>query len=110
LSANHGKHPPRATSEYEPSKDLLDWMIDQFERVGPFFQASVYGVNAYFINDLKYIQQILRDKWRNYNKNTIAMKRIRMLTGNGIITSDGQLWKNNGGSCSRHSTAMLFRA
>ena len=68
-------------------------MIDQFEQVGPFYRASLYGVNAYFINDVDYIQQILRDRWRNYNKNTIAMKRIRMLTGNGIITSDGHLWK-----------------
>lgn len=68
-------------------------MIDQFERVGNFYKAHLYGIDAYFVNDVNHVQNILRDKWRNYNKNTIAMKRIRTLTGNGIITSDGHLWK-----------------
>src|SRR5271165_6241858 len=68
-------------------------MMDQFERVGNVYKANLYGVDVYFVNDVNYVQNILRDKWRNYSKNTIAMKRIRTLTGNGIITSDGLLWK-----------------
>ena len=47
----------------------------------------------YFVNDVEHVRAILRDKWRNYSKNTVDMKRIRTLTGNGIITSDGLLWK-----------------
>jgi cytochrome P450 len=95
LTNDHNKDPPRALSEYHPSKDLLEWMIDQFESVGDLYKAKIYGDEVYFVNDVNYIQSILRDKWRNYNKNTVAMKRIRMLTGNGIITSDGPLWKKH---------------
>ena len=93
MSNSHQNFPPRSAYEYEPSQDLLDWMIDQFKNVGNCYRANLYGIDAYFVNDVNYVQLMLRDNWRNYNKNTIAMKRIRMLTGNGIITSDGHLWK-----------------
>src|SRR5271165_4033671 len=85
--------PPIAAIDYQPSGDLLDWMTVQFKQIGDCYKANLYGVDAYFVNDVSHIQIVLRDKWKNYSKNTIAMKRIRMLTGNGIITSDGLLWK-----------------
>jgi len=93
MSGDQKIMPPIAAIDYQPSGDLLDWMTVQFKQIGDCYKANLYGVDAYFVNDVSHIQIVLRDKWKNYSKNTIAMKRIRMLTGNGIITSDGLLWK-----------------
>ena len=93
MSEDHKIIPPMAAFDYEISQDLLSWMIVQFNQVGNCYQSRLYGVNAYFLNDIDNVQTIIRDRWWNYNKNTIAMKRIRILTGNGIITSEGALWK-----------------
>jgi cytochrome P450 len=85
--------PPGPSEKYDISKDLLLWMGDQVRQFGDIFKASVYGTDVYVVNDPQYLQHILRNNWRNYSKNTMAMKRIRMLLGNGIITSEGDFWK-----------------
>ena len=40
LRNNHNNSPPRAVDEYDKSKALLDWMIDQSKRVGNFYKAT----------------------------------------------------------------------
>jgi cytochrome P450 len=86
--------PPGPAEKYDISQDLFIWMSEQFKRFGNIYRASIYGKDVYVVSDPHYLQHILRNNWRNYDKNTIAMKRIRMLTGNGIITSEGRFWKS----------------
>ena len=78
--------------KYDISHDLLDWMTDQFNRFGSIFRASVYGTNVYVVSDPQYIDHVLRKNWQNYKKG-LAIKRIGLLLGNGLMVSEGEFWK-----------------
>ena len=67
-------------------------MGDQFERFGDIYQASIYGISVYVVRDPRYAQHVLRDNWQNYSKGQ-AIKRVALLLGNGLMVSEGELWK-----------------
>ncbi|HTW32210.1 MAG TPA: cytochrome P450 [Candidatus Sulfotelmatobacter sp.] len=71
---------------------LLDWMGEQFARFGDIFSATAFGTAIYAINDPAYAEHVLRRNWQNYRKGT-AIKRIRLLLGNGLMASEGTFWK-----------------
>lgn len=84
--------PPGPDEKYSGTQELLDWMGDQFTRFGDIYKASIYGTNAHVVRDPAYAEHVLRDNWRNYVKGQ-AIKRVAMLLGNGLMVSEGELWK-----------------
>jgi len=68
-------------------------MGQNFNRYGDIFTASIYDTSAYFIRAPDYAQHILRKNWQNYKKG-LAIKRIAMLLGNGLMVSEGEFWKS----------------
>jgi cytochrome P450 len=68
-------------------------MSDQFMQFGDIFSASVYGTNVYVVSDPAYADHVLRKNWQNYKKGQ-AIKRIGLLLGNGLMVSEGELWKS----------------
>ena len=84
--------PPGPTAKYEKTQDLLEWMNEQFNRFGDVYKASLFGTEVYVINDPQYVDHVLRVNWRNYRKG-IAIKRIRVLLGNGLMVSEAASWK-----------------
>ena len=88
-----GRLPPGPTHAFDPQQGLLLWMIEHFRTYGDIYQACIYGRNVFVVSNPQYLQHILRKNWQNYNKNTINIKRVRMLLGNGLMASDGDLWK-----------------
>ncbi len=87
------KVPPGPTEEYDPSQDLLSWMAARSREYGDIFSASIYGSNAYVVSSPNYARHVLRKNWRNYPKG-MAIKRIRLLLGNGLMVSEGAFWKS----------------
>lgn len=85
--------PPGPSERYDTSQDLLVWMSDQFSRFGDIFSASVYGTNVYVVSDPAYADHVLRKNWQNYKKGQ-AIKRVGLLLGNGLMVSEGELWKS----------------
>jgi enediyne biosynthesis protein E7 len=85
--------PPGPAGSYEVSEDLLRWLKAGFDRHGDFYQASVYGANAFVVSNPQAASHVLRAHWRNYKKGQ-DNKRIRMLLGNGLMVSDSEFWKN----------------
>jgi cytochrome P450 len=85
--------PPGPDEAYKPSLDLLKWMQQQFNRYGGIYRASVYGVDVYVASEPRYAEHVLRANWQNYKKG-LAIKRIRMLLGNGLMVSEGEFWKS----------------
>jgi cytochrome P450 len=67
-------------------------MREQFGLFGDIFKASAFGTDIYAVNNPQYAQHVLRRNWQNYRKGT-AIKRIRLLLGNGLMASEGALWK-----------------
>lgn len=88
----NGRIPPGPAEEYRTTDSLLHWMNDQFNKFGNFYRASVYGKDVYAIRDPEFAHHVLVENWRNYVKGRL-IKRIALLTGSGLIVSEGELWK-----------------
>jgi cytochrome P450 len=84
--------PPGPTEKYDGNDDLLSWLGRNFREFGDIYAASIYGVNVYVINDPEYVEHVLLRNWQNYPKG-LAIKRIALLLGNGLMVSKGDLWK-----------------
>ncbi|SRR5579883_24282 len=85
--------PPGPSESYNAAEDILSWMSQNFDRYGDIFRALIYGTTIYAVRDPHHVQQILRKNWQNYKKG-LAIKRIAMLLGNGLMVSEGEFWKN----------------
>ncbi len=48
--------------------------------------------DSYLINNPEFIKHILLKNYQNYKKG-VGFERVKMLLGNGIITSDGAFWR-----------------
>lgn len=78
--------------EYDKSEDLLNWMGDKFRLFGSTYRASIFGQCAYVTRDPQYAQHVLRENAKNYKKG-LAIKRVALLLGNGLMVSEGRFWK-----------------
>jgi cytochrome P450 len=85
-------YPPGPGEPYSPTRDLLGWMNDHFERYGDIYSASVFGSAVYVIRAPEHAEHVLRTNWQNYKKG-LAIKRIAWLLGNGLMVSEGGFWK-----------------
>jgi cytochrome P450 len=84
--------PPGPTEKYNSAQDLFLWMNENFLRYGDIYQASVLGGNVYVVSSPEYCERILRWNWQNYSRSGQVVKRIALLLGNGLITSNGDFW------------------
>lgn len=84
--------PAGPADRYDTAEDLMTWMRDSFERYGDIYSASIYGTRVYVITAPAYVEHVLLDNWQNYIRKGYAIKRISMLLGNGLISSNGEFW------------------
>ena len=92
MSSTSGQIPPGPQEEYRTTEDLLGWMSDQFQKFGDIYKASAYGSNVYVIRDPAFAYHVLVENWQNYIKGQF-IKRVAFLLGNGLMVSEGGLWK-----------------
>ena len=85
--------PPHEENAYSASQDLFLWLQEQFRKHGDLFKASIYGADAIVISKPEYVEHVLRTNWKAYRKGQI-IKRIGFLLGEGLMVSEGDLWKN----------------
>jgi cytochrome P450 len=64
----------------------------QFTRFGDTYKASLYGTNVYVTRHLDFARHVLVENSQNYVKGQF-IKRIAFLLGNGLMVSEGELWK-----------------
>jgi cytochrome P450 len=50
------------------------------------------GVTAYLLCHPDHIRHVLQDHHRNYHKGTRGFDKLRMILGNGLLTSEGAFW------------------
>ncbi len=84
--------PPGPGECYNATEDLLEWMCRNFERYGDIYQSSLYGERVYVINSPQAADHVLLRNWRNYPRKGQAVKRIALSLGNGLISSNGDVW------------------
>lgn len=85
--------PAGPEKEHTSADDLLDWMGRQFEIYGDTYKATVYGTPAYVTRDPDFAHQVLVANPQNFAKGTGTIGRVAILLGNGLMTSEGELWK-----------------
>lgn len=88
--------PPGPDERYDTAQELLPWMDGHFRQYGSIYKASVYGTSVYALNSPEYAKHVLSDNWQNYIKGQ-AIKRIALLLGNGLMVSEGESGRDNGG-------------
>jgi cytochrome P450 len=88
--------PPGPTEGFDlgGSDDTLALMRDWFARYGDTYRvfAPSRGVYNYVINHPDDIKRVLLSNHRNYTKGE-GMDRVKILLGNGIMTSEGDFWR-----------------
>jgi len=76
------------------SDESLTRLRDYFARFGDVYRvfAPARGVYNYVINHPDDIKHVLLSNHRNYTKGE-GMGRVKLLLGNGIMTSEGDFWR-----------------
>jgi cytochrome P450 len=73
--------------------DLLKPFVGLFERYGPLFQIHLpLGHDVVMLAHPDAVEQVLRSRQENYCKGS-AYDGARLLLGNGLVTSEGALWR-----------------
>jgi enediyne biosynthesis protein E7 len=88
--------PPGPTEGFDlgGSEESLALMRDCFARFGDVYRifAPGRGVFNYVINHPSDVKRVLLSNHRNYTKGE-GMDRVKILLGNGIMTSEGDFWR-----------------
>jgi cytochrome P450 len=88
--------PPGPTEGFDlgGSEESLALMRECFARFGDVYRifAPSRGVFNYVINHPSDIKRVLLSNHRNYTKGE-GMDRVKILLGNGIMTSEGDFWR-----------------
>jgi enediyne biosynthesis protein E7 len=76
------------------SEESLERLRDYFARFGDLYRvfAPARGVYNYVINHPEDVKRVLLTNHRNYTKGE-GMDRVKILLGNGIMTSEGAFWR-----------------
>lgn len=59
---------------------------------GGVTQFPIGNLPVYAVSDPAGVRHILQDNARNYNKDTIQFNTLALVTGEGLLTSDGDYW------------------
>ncbi len=88
--------PPGPTAGFDlgGTDESLALLRDGFARFGDIYRvfAPARGVYNYVINHPDDVKRVLLSNHRNYTKGE-GMDRVKILLGNGIMTSEGDFWR-----------------
>jgi len=89
-------HPPEPALQFDigSTDDSLDRMCELFARFGDTYRVYAPGRRSYtyVIHHPEDVKRVLVANHRNYRKG-VGLDRVSILLGNGIMTSEGDVWK-----------------
>lgn len=85
---------PQAPCDLDRLDDKLGRLQALFEAYGDIYRvrSPSRGADTYVINHPDWVRRVLVSNHRNYTKG-VGIDRIRILLGNGIMVSEGGLWR-----------------
>lgn len=90
------RHPPEPELQFDigSTEDSLERMQELFARYGDIYRVYAPGRKSYtyVINHPDDVKRVLVSNHRNYTKG-VGLDRVKILLGNGIMTSEGDFWK-----------------
>src|SRR3712207_348375 len=72
--------------------DPLTFLEDLHRAHGPVVELRVLGKPILFASEPAVVQHVLASNAKNYDKQTLQ-QRLRIVLGDGLLTSEGELWK-----------------
>jgi len=93
--------PPRVTSpshwlqgpSYYVRRDPLRWIPRWFEEYGDIYMISSPLGQATIVGSPELARQVLVDRYPRYQQKSRAYSVLRILMGNGLVTSEGEFWR-----------------
>lgn len=74
-------------------RDAPGFLADCAARHGDVVQFPLPTSVALAVNEPAAARRVLQDNHRNYDKSTVQYRTLSVVTGNGLLTSDGELWR-----------------
>lgn len=74
-------------------RDPLGMFVRLSQKGGGVAPLKIGLRQAYSISDPEIIRHVLLEKVSHYDKKTPAFRGVRVALGNGLLTSDGEIWK-----------------
>lgn len=71
----------------------LQYLNSVWREHGDIVQFPVPRPPSYLVNSPGGVRHVLIDNARNYGKSTIQYKALSLVTGDGLLTSDGDTWR-----------------
>lgn len=78
-------------------KGLIRFYEDSWREYGDVVRIQTGPVAQYLITDPEDIKHVLLDNKDNYEKGLLALQKLRMVLGEGLFTSEGELWRKQRG-------------
>lgn len=72
--------------------DPLQFLLDSARTYGDIVQFPIGGLAVYAVNAPDAVKHVLLDNHHHYSKNTLQYRTLALVTGNGLLTSDGEFW------------------
>ena len=76
-------------------RDLLSFYMDTARQYGDIVHFGRGSYSSYFVVHPDYVKHVLQDKVRNYPKKNRFNDMLKPLTGEGLLTSDGEVWRRS---------------
>lgn len=73
-------------------KDPLKFILQATQQYGDFVHYKIMLWDVFLLNHPDHIQHIMRDNWQNYGRKTFQFNNFRLVTGAGLLTTDGEMW------------------
>ena len=74
-------------------KDIYQFLLEAQERYGDVYTIDLGLLDIMVFNHPRHVEHIFVSHFRNYRKGGPMWDSIRDLTGNGIVTSEGDFWR-----------------
>lgn len=74
-------------------KNPLGYLHDVWREHGDIVQFPIPRPPSYLVNSPAGVRHVLVDNARNYGKSTIQYRSLALVTGEGLLTSDGDVWR-----------------
>lgn len=71
----------------------LQFLYDSWKRYGDVVQFPIPSPPSYLVNDPSAIRRVLVEVPRNYSKKTIQYRSLSLVTGQGLLVADHDVWR-----------------
>ncbi len=73
--------------------DALGFLERMAREYGPVVQFPIPSPPTYLVSDPEAVRQVLVTKARDYDKETIQYRSLSLVTGEGLLTTSGEVWR-----------------